>query len=157
MQNPEQYLEECGIEYELYEHPAVMTCDEAAAHDIPGLSCKNLFLRDKKGRRFLLLVVPASKRVDLGRLAELAGEKKLSFASEENLREKLGLSSGAVSVFGLLNDANGDVELFLDQEVSGANSVSFHPNRNTASLVLSREMFQKYLDCIDHTANDLIL
>src|SRR3990167_8246235 len=106
MTHVEDFLKSHNIQYALHEHPAVSTCEEAEKYcgDIPGLACKNLLLRDKKGRRYFLFVLPAEKRADLKQIGEIVGEKRVSFANAEALKEKLGLEPGAVSPFGLLND-----------------------------------------------------
>jgi len=148
----EDFLKSKNIKYVLHEHPAVYTCEEAekSCSNIPGLACKNLLLRDKKGRRYFLVVLPATKRSDLKKFAEIVGENKVTFASPEDLMEKLRLEPGAVSPFGLLNDKKNEVEVYIDGEVYNADIVSFHPNRNTASLELSGEMFHKFLQSIEN-------
>lgn len=152
MINVEKYLQDNQIKYVLHKHPAVYTCEEAEKYcsDIPGLACKNLLLKDKKGRRYFLIVLPAAKRANLKRIGKIAGESKVSFASPEALKEKLGLKPGAVSPFGLLNDKNHEVEVYIDKAVYNANIVSFHPNRNTASLELTIEMFRKFLQTLEN-------
>lgn len=148
MSQVEQYLTSHNIEYILHEHPPVFTCEEAKKHcaHISGLHTKNLFLTNKKKTRFLLVVLPAHKRADLKKIEQIVDEKKLTFGKPELLMEKLGLKPGSVSPFGLINDTNCDVEVFVDEEVHQADRVSFHPNRNTASLELTGDMFRKYLD-----------
>ena len=150
MSNIEQYLRANQIKYILHEHPAVYTCEEAEKHcsDIPGLSCKNLFLKGK--RQYFLIIMPATKKADLKKISATVNESKLSFASAEALKEKLGLEPGEVSPFGLLNDKNHEIKVYIDKEVHEADIVSFHPNRNTASLELTREMFHKFLQLIDN-------
>lgn len=123
----------------------MQTCEELAQHGLPGLPCKNLFLRDQKKTRYLLVVLPAAQKTDLRQLAEKVGDKKLSFVNPETMMQKLGVEPGAVSPFGLLNNAEGDVELWIDREVLEATVVHFHPNRNTASVELTGEMFRRYL------------
>lgn len=174
MQEVLDFLNSHEIEFVLHEHPAVFTCAEAEEHcgDIPGLACKNLLLRDSKKRRYLLVLLPAEKRVDLKALSQVVGDK-LSFASADDLMAKLGLEVGSVSPFGLLNDpgfkealhaeaastlrsaACVEVELFVDREVYEADIVSFHPNRNTATLEISHDAFLKFLDVIPHDAKIL--
>jgi Ala-tRNA(Pro) deacylase len=152
MPNPEQFLQDKQIAYILHEHPAVYTCEEAEQHcaHIPGLATKNLFLKNQKKNRYFLIVLPADKKADLKKIAEIVNEKKLSFANPEELQDKLGLQPGAVSPFGLINDDKQAVEVYVDKEVYNAEIVSFHPNRNTASLELTGAMWQKYLDIINH-------
>lgn len=152
MTTVEAYLEDNQIQYILHEHPPVYTCEEATKYcsDIPGLACKNLFLTDKKGKRYFLFVLPATKRADLKKISKMLMENKIHFAHAESLKEKLGLEPGAVSPFGLINDQNHEVEVYIDEMVYTANTVSFHPNRNTASLELTREMFHKFLQTLKH-------
>ena len=91
------------------------------------------------------MILPAAKKTDLAKLGESLGERKLSFVNPETLKEKLGVEPGAVSPFGLLNNSQNDVELWMDREVMEAPVLHFHPNRNTASLELTQESFQSYL------------
>jgi Ala-tRNA(Pro) deacylase len=151
MQKVLDFLDEQQIPFVLHEHPAVFTCEEAEQHcgDIPGLPCKNLFLRDKRKKRYLLAVLPAEKRMNLKHFGEFVGDK-MGFASAEDLMEKLGLEVGAVTPFGLLNDEGEKVELFVDKEVYDAEIVSFHPNVNTATLELPHESFVKFLEVLPH-------
>lgn len=155
MKNVEDFLESQDIKYELYEHPAVLTCEEAEEHcsHVPGVASKNLFLRDDKKQRYFLVILDSSKRADLKKFADIFGVKKLSFAKPEELKEKLGLEPGAVSLFGILNDAQKEVELYIDRDFYNAEKVNFHPNRNTASIVLEEEMLRKFLDVIEHESN----
>ena len=104
MANVEQFLQSHHIEYILHEHPAVFTCEEAEKHcvNVPGLAGKNLFLRSEKSARYFLVVLPAAKRADLKKVAEMVGERRISFANADILREKLGLEPGSVSPFGLI-------------------------------------------------------
>lgn len=155
MTKVKEFLESHQIEYVLHEHPAVYTCEEAERYcgDIPGLACKNLFLRDSKHKRFFLAVLPAQKKTDLKKLGKIVGVNKITFADTESLRDKLGLEAGSVSPFGLINDIRGEVELYVDKDVYVAETVIFHPNVNTASLELSRHMFLKFLQTIDHEVN----
>lgn len=146
MNNVEAYLTLHSIEFRIHEHPPVQTCEELAQHGVPGLPCKNLFLRDQKKTRYLLVVLPADQRTDLKMLAEQVGDKKLSFVNPETLMQKLGVEPGAVSPFGLLNNTKGDVELWIDRAVLEAPVVHFHPNRNTASLELTKKSFLQYLN-----------
>ncbi len=154
MTNVEKFLQSNQIVYVLHEHLAVYTCEEAEKYcgDIPGLHCKNLLLRDKKKRQYFLLVLSTKKRADLKRISETV-EERVSFANPEELKEKMGLDPGAVSPFGLLNDKNHEVEVYIDQEVYNADIVSFHPNRNTASLELTGKMFRKFLQVVKNNVH----
>ena len=152
MRDVKEFLSAHHIEYISHEHPAVYTCEEAERYcdSIPGVSCKNLFLRNKKGKRFFLVILLAEKQTDLKKFAILAQEGRISFASSESLQEKLGLHAGSVSPFELLNDSNYSVELWIDRDIYDANIVSSHPNVNTETLELSKNMFHKFLQVIDY-------
>ncbi len=146
-----KFLDENKIEYKKFEHPAVFTCEEAErlCPDMPGLTTKNLFLRDKDGKRHFLVVVGYEKSVDLGGLKELLGVSKLSFASEERLMRYLGLTPGSVSLLGLVNDTNHAVEVVLDTGLKDQ-ILQCHPLVNTATLVISGEGISKFLAATGH-------
>jgi len=145
-------LQALGIEFDRYEHPPVATVAEAEIHwaGIDATHCKNLFLRNQKGDRHYLVVVPHSKRVDLRLVAERIGDGKLSFGSPERLMKHLGLAPGSVSPFGLLNDPGRHVRVFLDVDLKGAARLSFHPNENTATLTLRGDGFERFLGHVGH-------
>lgn len=146
------YLGDLGIDFIKHEHPPVYTVVEANQHwdAITGMHCKNLFLRDKKGRKHFLVVVESSKRIDIKQLNEQLGER-LSFASPERLAKHLGLEPGSVSPFGLINNADSQVILLLDQDIKVAEEVNFHPNENTATLTLKVDDFLTYVNRVGNT------
>jgi Ala-tRNA(Pro) deacylase len=148
----ERYLADLGIACERHEHPAVATVAEAEHYwgDIDALHAKNLFLRNQKGTRHFLVVLAFTRRGDLAALGEYFGEKKLGFASPERLLAHLGLTPGSVSPFGLLNDPGHAVDVAIDVAIRDAARVAFHPNVNTATLVLSGADFQRYLAAVGH-------
>jgi Ala-tRNA(Pro) deacylase len=145
-------LETLEISYERYDHAAVFTCDEAAAAipDSQSVQTKNIFLRDKRGRRHLLLVTSCEKAVDIKKFAEQADADHLSFASAERLQKYLGVAPGSVTVLGLVNDTAHGVELFVDADVWRAPHWRAHPLVNTATLVLSRSDVELFLAHTGH-------
>ncbi|WP_394240967.1 YbaK/EbsC family protein [Vibrio astriarenae] len=140
------YLLSNSIGFIAFEHKAVFTCEEAKAEKIgaKGIEVKNLFLKDKKSRRFYLIVAPEELVIDLKSLGLLLYEK-LKFANETDLIEILGLTPGAVSPFGLLNDHQNQVKLILHKSVGESDYVQFHPNINTQTLELTQGEFGKCL------------
>jgi Ala-tRNA(Pro) deacylase len=136
------------IAYERYEHPPVFTVEQAEAHwaGIDATHCKNLFLRNQKGSRHYLVILPASKRADLRAVADQIGDGKLSFASPDRLMTHLGLTPGSVSPFGLINDAHHHVRVVIDADLASAERVAFHPNINTATLALARADLERFLE-----------
>lgn len=148
-----QHLDELGISYTNHEHEAVFTCEDAAKIDreLPGVANKNLFLRNKKGDQHYLISIPADKRLDLKALRTQLGTTKLSFGSPERLMEWLQLTPGSVSPYGLINDTQNHVLYYLDKDILAQEQVVFHPNINTATVEVSRNDFQKYLDAVGNT------
>jgi len=142
-----EVLEKLGIAYVKHEHPPVYTVDQAEQYweDIEGTHCKNIFLRNKKGKRHYLVILLASKKADLNALERQLGEDKLSFASPERLMRYLGLEPGSVSPFGLINDSKKEVQVIIDRDLRRAEIVNFHPNINTATVGIDFTDFEKFL------------
>lgn len=140
-------LTSLGIRFECFEHPPVFTTDDVEKHwrDLPGTPVKNLFLRNKKGNRHYLVIVGVEKRVDLQQLVKVIGDDRLSFGSAERLMDKLGLTPGSVSPFGLLHPGSRDVEVIIDAPLRGAQSLLFHPNINTATVTISSADLERFL------------
>lgn len=152
MNNVTDYLNSHDIKYTLHKHPAVFTCEDSEIHckNIPGVHSKNLFLRNKKGTQYYLVVIPSTKRLDIKALTKKLELSKLSFGSPERLKEKLDLLPGSVSPFGLINNPQGDIKVVIDEEVYNAPIAGFHPNDNTATIEITKEMFHKYLKTLPH-------
>jgi Ala-tRNA(Pro) deacylase len=140
-------LRDLGIAYERHEHPPVATVEQAAEHwaGIDAAHCKNLFLRNQKGDRHYLLILEHSKKADLRAVANQIGDGKLSFGSPERLLKHLGLTPGSVSPFGLIHDSTHSVRVVVDRDLQSAARLSFHPNINTATLVVSKDDFARFL------------
>jgi Ala-tRNA(Pro) deacylase len=150
-------LEELGIPFERHEHPAVASAEVAKAHwdGIDATHCKNLFLRNQKGDRHYLLIIEYTKRADLRAVADQIGDGKLSFASPERLMKHLGVTPGSVSPFGLIHDPAHTVRVYLDQDLKTRPRISFHPNINTLTYVLSYADFQKFLASCGHVVREV--
>lgn len=140
-------LAELGIPCERYEHPPIATGDEGLVHweGIDAVHCKNLFVRNQKGTRHYLVILPVEKRADLRFVSEQVGDGKLSFASAERLHKYLGVTPGSVSPFGLIHDHERHVRVYLDRDLKQASRISFHPNLNTRTLVLAFVDFERFL------------
>ena len=135
------FLEANQIAYSRHDHPAVYTVEEAdrLVPELAAAKTKNLFLRDDKGRRHFLVVLPGHKQVDLKTLKDRMGIKRISFGSPQRLQKHLGIEPGAVSILALYNDKALAVELFVDQELWTSESFQCHPLVNTATLEITRE------------------
>ncbi len=152
----EEWLKDYQIEYKLHTHPAVFTIEEAKEHcgHIPGLHCKNLFLKDIKRRTYFLITLPSEKRLDFKKFAKKVNLPFVKLADDDELVNILGLSKGAVSPLGLINDVNKKVIYYIDKEVFQADRVTFHPNINTETLELSKEAYHQLVKC---TGNKFII
>ncbi len=131
-------LNALGIPYERHEHPPVFTVEDAAVHwrGIQGAHCKNLFLRNKPGKRHYLIIAEFRRPIDLPALARMIGDSRLSFASDERLMAHLGVHPGEVSPFGLLAESSGQVIVLVDAGLRSEAFVNFHPNVNTVTLTI---------------------
>ena len=149
------FLKENNIQYEVLEHEVVSTMEEMDAAGITqkGTVCKNMFMRDYKGKNHFLLTVPEQKHVDLKVLAEYIGSSKLSFGSAERLDKYLGLTQGSVSPLGLLNNEDKSVVMIFDRDLVGNEEVGIHPNENTATIWLKFSDLKKIIE--DH-GNEII-
>ncbi len=152
-----QYLDEHQIEYERYDHPPVYTVDDVKrlVPPLPAAKTKNLFLRDHKGRRHFLVIVPADKRVDIKALNALIGASRLSFGSADRLKKFLGVDPGSVTIFALVNDPEHSVELIIDEILWTQQAFQFHPLINTATLVISNDNFKRFLASTGHDVRTL--
>ena len=146
-------LNELGIAFERHEHPPVATVEEASQHwaGIDATHCKNLFLRNQKGDRHYLFILLHSKRADLRAVADQIGDGKLSFASPERLMTHLRLAPGSVSPFGLVHDRAHAVRVVIDRDLQATARLSFHPNINTATFVVSTADFDRFLAACGNT------
>lgn len=147
---PELYktLEELEIPFEYYEHPPAPTIEEAKKYwkDLVATHCKNIFFRDHKGNRHYLVILEHTQALDIHDLEQRLKQGKLSFASPKRMLKYLGVTPGSVTPFGLINDTEKHVHLFLDENLKKSESISFHPNINTASLIIKFKDFEKYLE-----------
>lgn len=142
------YLEEQGIPFEIHEHPPVPTVEAALPYwrSIDAAHCKNLFFRNHKGNKHYLVILDHRRQLNIRDLEKKLKQGKLSFASPKRMERYLGLDAGSVSAFGILNDHENHVHLFIDKHLEKAERISFHPNENTATFVISFASFKKFLD-----------
>ncbi len=141
-------LDRLGIGFDYYEHPEAPTIEIAARYyrGEGTVLCKNLFFRNHKGNRHYLVIMDSRHSMDIHEIERRLRQGKLSFASPERMMKHLGVRPGSVSLFALVNDSAHEVTLFVDNELRKAEKVSFHPNDNTASLVISNEAMMKFIE-----------
>lgn len=135
-------LKEKELWHEITEHQAVYNMEELSEVDLPypEADAKNLFVRDDKKRNFYLISVKGDTRVDLKEFRVKNDTRRLSFASENDLMDVMGLIPGAVSPFGILNDSEGKVQFYIDEAfLAEPGLIGIHPNDNTATVWVKTE------------------
>jgi Ala-tRNA(Pro) deacylase len=142
------YLNDRNIPFDLFEHPPVPTVEEALLYwkDIDSAHCKNLFFRNHKGNRHYLVILDHHRQLNIRDLEQKLKQGKISFASPKRMERYLGLSAGSVSAFGIINDSENHVHLFIDAALQSSERISFHPNENNATLVISFASFLRFLE-----------
>ena len=146
------YLDKIGVSYQLLRHEAVVTTEESrkVVHVDGCMSCKSLYVKDKKSDNFYLVVLPFDKRANMRGLASYVGCAKFEFATEDKLWQDLQVHRGSVSPFAFLNEnSNYSAPLLIDADVWNAPKVKFHPCDNTATVVLDGSGLRKFLASIN--------
>jgi Ala-tRNA(Pro) deacylase len=148
MEESLKFLDKLSIDYELVEHEAVYTIEEAEAEPVLAgrTEIKNLFIQDDKGKRQYLVLMPGHKRLDLKRLAADVDEKKVRFCSAEKVERMLGVKPGSVSLFCCLNPNSHHVKVVVDEDMMKEKEVGMHPVVNTATVFVSVDGFKAVLD-----------
>lgn len=139
-----QMLEEWEISYERVDHKAVYTVAEID-FSIDGSDVKNLLMKSKKTKNFYFVICPSKKRLDIKALAKVLGEGQLTFASEAELFDLLGLERGSVTPLALPHDTEHQITLVIDEAIDQTEKIGFHPNVNTATLLIAFHDFQRFL------------
>ncbi len=152
-------LDELGISYEKYEHAPAHTVEEAKEiyKDIPGGRVKNVFLRDKKGKKHFLVTMPADKELDTNIIREHLGCSKIGGAQPDELEKYLGVTPGSMTPFALINDPENHVLVFVDEDIYEEEFQHFHPMINTISLVIKTTDLDKFLDNTGNTWEKIAL
>ena len=140
-------LTSLSVQFEYHEHPPVATIEDAKIHwqNFDSGRCKNIFFRNHKGDRHYLVILEHLRQLNIRDLEQRLKQGKLTFASDQRLKNYLGVEPGSVSPFGLINDTDHHVHLFIDAKLDEFERLSFHPNINTASLIIGKPDFLKFL------------
>jgi len=145
-------LAELDIEVTTVEHPPLFTVGESQSlrGQIAGGHTKNLFVKDKKDR-FFLLTVEEDAQVDLKQVHQIIGaSSRVSFGKPEKLMEYLGVIPGAVTAFGAINDAGGAVTFVLDAALMRHETINAHPLVNTATTSIRADDLVAFLRATGH-------
>lgn len=149
----EQLLKTLAIPFEIIAHPPVFTTEEADRfiEGIDGARTKSMFLTNKKKTAFYLLIMDDDKRLDMDAFKTIVATARVKMASPDSLMEKMQLTPGTVSIFGLLNNAEKDVQVFFTREVLSEKRMSFHPNINTKTLFLDTQDVLTIVEALGYT------
>ena len=141
-------LDELNIHYKLIDHPAVYTIDTMDELHLNknGHIVKNLFLKNSNGKKHYLVVLKGDKKADLKSIKSQINSTALSFASEERLEKHLGLSKGAVTPLGIINDDEHLVNIVLDEDLKNEEILGVHPNVNTSTVFISYNDLIKFIN-----------
>ena len=143
------FLDRHAVAHRTLQHPAVFRVEEGREIKaaLPGGHTKNLFLKDAKGRLWLVCAL-GETRIDLKTLHTTIGAARLSFGAEALMVEALGVRPGSVTPFGLINDRDRRVSLVVDAALMACDPVNFHPLTNTATTAVSRDGFRAFLGAL---------
>lgn len=146
------FLQALGIPHTTRQHAPVFTVAESISlrDEIPGGHTKNLFVKDKKDR-FFVLTVEENATVDLKTVHKVIGAaSRVSFGSPEKMMEYLGVVPGSVTVFGAINDTGGNVTFVLDEDLMRHDLINGHPLSNDATTSVTREDLLRFLEATGH-------
>ncbi|MBX2884736.1 MAG: prolyl-tRNA synthetase associated domain-containing protein [Granulosicoccus sp.] len=144
-------LTHLGIEFETKEHPPMYTVADSQKfrEGVPGGYSKNLFLRNKKGRMWLVTLLE-DREVDLRKLGESIGAGRVSFASTTRLMQYLGVIPGSVTPLAVINDIRGQVTAVIDEDLLALSPVHFHPCVNTMTTSMQPSGLLAYMQYCNH-------
>jgi len=148
-------LKHLNISVETVDHDPALTIEQADIfiEGIPGVRTKTMFLTNKKKTNFYLIIMDESKKIDLNKFKETVDDKQIKIASENTLFEKMMLLPGVVSPFGLLNDKNHDIKVYIDKKIMNEKRMSFHPNTNTKTIFINTTDLIRFLKSIGYNVN----
>ncbi len=148
------YLDRLGIRYQRTDHERADTMEACNAIDavLGVIICKNLFLRNRQGTAFYLLMMPGDKKFKTKELSAQIHSARLSFAEPEDMLRLLDIEPGAVSIMGLMNDSGHEVRLLIDEDVLKDEYIGCHPCVCTSSLkIRTRDVTDVFLPATGHT------
>ena len=146
-------LDRLGVEYQRIDHEAAMTMEACAAIDaaLNAVICKNLLLCNRQCTVFYLLMMPGDKSFKTSVLSKEIGSSRLSFAAPEYMEKFLDITPGSLSVLGLMNDKENQVQLLIDEDVLKGAYFGCHPCINTSSLrIATRDLMESILPTLNH-------
>lgn len=148
------FLNSLEIEYSRVDHEPAMTMEACEEIDktLGAVMCKNLFLSNRQETSFYLLLIPADKPFKTKDLSAQLGVARLSFGKAEYMEKYLDITPGSLTVLGLMNDKENNVQLLIDEDILSAELIGCHPCVNTSSLSLSvNDLREKIIPALNHS------
>lgn len=151
----EETLRSLKIPFEIVEHEPALTTEQADSfiEGIEGVRTKTMFLTNKKKTAYYLLIMDDHKRLDMSAFGQMTGSKGIKMASSDSLYEKMMLPPGVVSPFGLLNNDDKDISVFIDKEIINEERMSFHPNTNEKTIFIKTADLFQFIEEIGYKVN----
>ncbi|HFH9837974.1 TPA: prolyl-tRNA synthetase associated domain-containing protein [Streptococcus suis] len=148
-------LAKLGIDYNIVEHPPALTTEEADGYieGLEGVRTKSMFLTNKKKTAFYLLIMDDQKQLDMEHFRYMVGANRIRMASSDSLMEKMHLLADVVSVFGLLNNVDKDIQVYFDKEILAEPILTFHPNVSTKTIFVKTEDVLRFVEEIGFTTH----
>ena len=146
------FLDRLGIAHKTVAHPPLFTVEQSQVlrGTIPGGHTKNLFVKDKKDKVFLL-VAQEDAAIELKSMHRLLGASgRFSFGSADLMRELLGVEPGSVTPFGAINDTASKVNVVLDAAMMKHAILNYHPLVNTMTTSIGSADLLKFLKATGH-------
>lgn len=145
-------LKTLNIPFELVEHPPALTIEEADSYieGIEGVRTKSLFLTNKKKTAYYLLIMDDQKQLDMEKFRDIVETNRIKFCSTNSLEGKMCLPPGVVSIFGLLNNTEKDINVYFDKQMLSEERISFHPNDNTKTIFIRTEDMYKFVESLEY-------
>ena len=147
-----QRFEELGIETNTVRHPPAFTVDDnkELRGALPGGHCKSLFLKDKKGAMWLVVMLEDG-RLDTNALQKTLGSARLSFGKPELMQEILGVTPGSVTPFSLINETSREVTVILEARMLEHDHLNYHPLQNEATTTIATSDLLRFVEACGHT------
>lgn len=148
-------LNELNIGFEIVEHEPALTTEQADSfiEGIEGVRTKTMFLTNKKKTQYYLLVMDDKKRLDMEKFKELTNANRIRMASSDSLYDKMLLPPGVVSPFGLLNNKDKDILVYIDNEITTEQRMSFHLNTNEKTIFIKTTDLMLFIESIGYQVN----
>ena len=147
------FLDSLHIEYNRVDHEPAMTMEACEEIDraLGATMCKNLFLSNRQETVFYLLLIPADKPFKTKDLSAQLGVARLSFGKAEYMEEYLDITPGSLSILGLMNDKENNVQLLIDEDILSSDLIGVHPCVNTSSLAVTvKDLQEKIIPALNH-------